>query len=96
MQLYKLGKICQLLPTDDVPDDHLINRITSGITQLSSNGIHDSSTEHEIKTEKCLDTCQHKTNFVLTFNKNDVILVKLSTVALYFGLDIHQIKLRFI
>ena len=25
--------------------------------------------EHEIRTEKCSDTCQHKIKFVLTFSK---------------------------
>ena len=40
LQLYKLGKFCQLLPTDDVPDDHLISRITSGVTQHSSSGTY--------------------------------------------------------
>ena len=44
-------------------------------------------------TEKCLDICQHKINFVLTFLKIDQTSVEISTVALDFGLDACQIKL---
>ena len=45
------------------------------------------NTEHEIRTEKCLDMCQHKKKFVLTFAKNDqtLIIVEIFTVASYFG-----------
>ena len=39
IQLHKLGKICQLLPSSDEADAHLISRITSGITPLSSHGV---------------------------------------------------------
>ena len=53
-------------------------------------------TEHEIRTEKCLDICQYKIKFVLTFVKNDQTLVEVCIVALYFGSDICQIKLGFI
>ena len=55
-----------------------------------------SLTEHEIKTEKCLDTCQYKIKFALTFSRNDQTLVEICTVALYFGSDIYQIKLGFV
>ena len=58
--------------------------------------LHVYSTEHEIRTEKCLDTCQHKIKFVLTFAKNDLTLVEISTVALYYGSDICQTKLGFV
>ena len=44
----------------------------------------------------CSDTCQHKITFVLTFTKNDQTLVEISTMALYFGSDICQIKLGFV
>ena len=49
--------------------------------------------EHEIRTVKCSDTCQHMIKFVLTFAKNDQMLVEICTVALYFGSDKCQIKL---
>ena len=52
--------------------------------------------EHEIRTEKCSDTCQHKIKFALTFSRNDQTLVEICTVALYFGSDICQIKLGFV
>ena len=57
---------------------------------------HIISPEHEIRNEKCLDTCQHKIKFVLTFAKNNLTLVEICTVALYFGLDICHIKLEFV
>ena len=44
--------------------------------------------EHEIRIEKCSDTCQYKIEFVLTFSKNDQTLVEICTVALHFGSDI--------
>ena len=34
-------------------------------------------TGHEIRTDKCLDTCHHKMKLVLTFTKNDLTLVEL-------------------
>ncbi|XP_065918645.1 trafficking protein particle complex subunit 10-like [Dysidea avara] len=37
-KLYKLGEICQLVPTSNAPDENQINRITSGITQQSAGG----------------------------------------------------------
>ena len=52
--------------------------------------------EHEIRTEKCSDACQHKIKFVLTFSGNDQTLVEICTVALHFGSDICQIKLGFV
>ena len=30
--------------------------------------------EHDIRSEKCSDTCQYKIKFVLTFGKNDQTL----------------------
>ena len=45
-----------------------------------------------MRTEKYLDTCQHKIKFVLTFLKNDQASVEICTVALCFGSDICQIK----
>ena len=45
--------------------------------------------EHDIRTEKCLDICQHKIKFVLTFAKNDQTLVEIFTeAASYFNLYI--------
>ena len=55
-----------------------------------------TGTEHEIRTEKCSDTCQHKIKFVLTFSRNDQMLIEICIVALYFGSDICQIKLEFV
>ena len=49
-------------------------------------------TEHEIRTEKCLDTCHHKMKFVLTFTKNDLTLVEINAITLNFGSDTCQIK----
>ena len=53
-------------------------------------------TEHEIRTEKYSDTCQHKIKCALTFSRNEQTLVEICTVALYFGSDICQIKLGFV
>ena len=39
---------------------------------------------------------RHKTKFILTFAKNDLTLVAICTVALYFDSDICQIKLGFV
>ena len=53
-----------------------------------------SSAEHEIRTEKCLDVCQHNIKFVLTFTKNDLTLVETyAYIALNnFDSDTCQIK----
>ena len=50
------------------------------------------SAEHEIRTEKCSDTCHHKMKFVLAFTKNDLTLVEINAITLNFGLDTCQIK----
>ena len=39
---------------------------------------------------------EHKIKFVLTFSENDQTLVEICTVALYFGSEICQIKLKFV
>ena len=49
-------------------------------------------TEHEIRTEKCSDTCQHKIKFVLTFSRNDQTLIEICDIVLYVGSDICQIN----
>ena len=36
---------------------------------------------HEIKTNKCSDTCQYKIKFVLTFIKNDLTLVEITLIS---------------
>ena len=46
--------------------------------------VANTCTEHEIRTEKCSDTCQIKINLLTC------------TIALYFGSDICQIKLGFV
>ena len=48
--------------------------------------------EHEIRAEKCSDTCHHKMKFVLTFTKNDLTLVKINAITLNFDSDTCQIK----
>ena len=54
----------------------------------------ESKGEHEkIRAEICSDTCQHKIKCVLTFIKNDLTLVEIHAIALYFDSDICQIKL---
>ena len=50
--------------------------------------------EHETRTGKCSDTCQHNIKFVLIFTKNDLTLVETYAIALNFGLDTCQIKVR--
>ena len=41
------------------------------------------ATGHEIRSEKCSDTCQHKIKLVLTFLRNDQMLVKIYYIAAY-------------
>ena len=48
--------------------------------------------EHDIRSEKCSDTCQYKIKFVLTFAKNDQTLVEICIVALNFGPGICHIN----
>ena len=52
-----------------------------------------NSPEHEIRTEKCSDTCHHKMKFVLTFTKNDLTLLE---IKLNFGSDTCQIKVKIV
>ena len=49
--------------------------------------------ELEIRTENCSDTCQHNIRFVLTFYQT---LVETYAVALNFGSDMCQIKVRIV
>ena len=58
--------------------------------------MHSHYPEHEIRIEKCSDTCQLKIKFVLPFSKNGQTLIEICTVALYFSSDICQIKLGFV
>ena len=48
------------------------------------------STELEIRTVKCSDTCQNNIKFVLTFTKNDLTVVETCAIALNFDLDMCQ------
>ena len=57
-------------------------------TMLLTAAVYNMITEHEIRTEKCSDTCQHN----LTSTKNDLTSVETYTIALNFGLDTCQIK----
>ena len=57
---------------------------------INENFIHKK--EHEIRAEKCSDTCHHKMKFVLTFTKNDLTLVEINAITLSFGSDTCQIK----
>ena len=56
----------------------------------------DRLTEHEIRTEKCSDICQHKIKVVLTFTKNDLTLVETYAITLDLCLDMCQIKVRIV
>ena len=60
---------------------------------LCTLGRHYSSAKHKIRSEKRSDEYQLKIKFVLTFSNNDQSLVETYTVALYFCLEICQIKL---
>ena len=40
-----------------------------------------AGTEHEIRAEKCSDTCHHKMKFVLTFTKNNLTLVEINAIT---------------
>ena len=49
--------------------------------------------KHDIRSEECSDTCQHKIKFVLTFAKNDQTLVEIiCIVGLNFSPDICHIN----
>ena len=37
--------------------------------------------EHEIRTENCSDTCQHKDKIFLTFTKNDLTLIDIYAIT---------------
>ena len=45
----------------------------------------------EIRKERSSDTCQYKIKYVLTFTKNDLTLVEIST-----GLDMYQIEVEIV
>ena len=47
--------------------------------------------EHEIKTEKCSDTCQYKIK-VNVFWKNDPTLAEIYAITLNFGSDMQSVN----
>ena len=55
-----------------------------------NNSSQSTCAEHETRTVKCSDTCQHNIKFVLIFTKKDLTLVETCAVALNFGLMSNQ------
>ena len=50
--------------------------------------VNNQLAEHDVRTEKCSDTCQHNIKFVLTFAKKDLTLAETyaRSIALNFWL----------